>query len=105
LKNIRDIGTLPGAAWRQLIGRFGGRIMTLDHLENKIIRAEYSEPRIHFALVCAAKGCPQLRAEPYVSPRLDSQLDDQAKRFLATAEKNRFDAHFGIAPMVAPQPA
>jgi hypothetical protein len=60
LKNIRDIGTLPGAAWRQLIGRFGGRIMTLDHLENKIIRAEYSEPRSisrSFALQRAARSC------------------------------------------------
>ena len=37
LKSIRQIGTLPGAAWRQLIVRFGGQVMTLDHLENKVI--------------------------------------------------------------------
>ena len=92
LKSIRDIGALPGAAWRQLIVRFGGQIMTLEHLENKIIRAGYGEPRIHFALVCAAKGCPPLRSEPYEGQRLDSQLDEQAQQFLATAEKNRFDA-------------
>ena len=91
LKSIRSIGTLPGAAWRRLIVRFGGQIMTLNHLENKIIRAEYGEPRIHFALVCAAEGCPPLRAEPYIGQHLDRQLEDQAIRFLATAEKNRFD--------------
>ena len=91
LKSIRDIGFLPGAAWREQIVRFGGEIMALGHLENKIIRAEYGEPRIHFALVCAAKGCPPLRAEPYVGQRLNGQLDDQTKKFLATTEKNRFD--------------
>jgi len=91
LKSIRNIGTLPGAAWRQLVVRFGGQIMALDHLETKIIRADYNEPRIHFALVCAANGCPPLRSEPYIGNRLEEQLDDQAKQFLATGEKNRFD--------------
>jgi hypothetical protein len=72
--------------------RQGGQIMTLSHLENKIIRADFREPQIHFALVCAAVGCPPLRSEPYVGVRLNEQLDDQARRFLASSEKNRFDA-------------
>jgi Protein of unknown function, DUF547 len=92
VKSIRSIGALPGAAWRELIVRFGGQMMSLDHLENKIIRVEYREPRIHFALVCAAMGCPPLRSEPYVGARLGEQLDDQARKFLATPESNRFDA-------------
>lgn len=96
LKSIRDIGTLPGAAWRGLIVRQGGQVMTLGHLENKVIRAEYREPRIHFALVCAAVGCPPLRAEPYTGARLGIQLDDQARMFLATPSKNRFDPATGV---------
>ena len=92
LKSIRTIGVLPGAAWRELVVRFGGQMLTLEHLENKVIRVEYREPRIHFALVCAALGCPPLRGEPYVGAQLSEQLDDQARAFLATPEKNRFDA-------------
>ena len=95
LKSIRAIGTLPGAAWRELIVRQGGRIMTLDHLENKVIRVEYNEPRIHFALVCAAVSCPPLRGEPYTGARLDAQLADQTTAFLATSEINRYDAATG----------
>lgn len=95
VKSIRSLGTLPGAAWRRLVVRFGGQIMSLSHLENEVIRKEYGEPRIHFALVCAARGCPPLRTEPYVGARLTKQLDDQARRFLATSEKNRFDATTG----------
>jgi|LakMenEpi03Aug12_release.lakeMendotaPanAssembly.Ray.scaffolds.fasta_scaffold343393_2 hypothetical protein len=91
VKSIRSIGALPGAAWRELIVRFGGQVMSLDHLENKVIRVEYREPRIHFALVCAAVSCPPLRSEPYVGARLNEQLDDQARKFLATPESNRFD--------------
>ena len=95
LKSIRDIGTLPGAAWREMIVRQGGQIMTLSHLENKIIRVDYNEPRIHFALVCAAVGCPPLRGEPFVGAKLNAQLDEQTFLFLAEPAKNRFDAATG----------
>lgn len=42
-------------------------------------------------LVCAAKGCPPLRSEAYAGARLEEQLVDQAKQFLATREKNRVE--------------
>jgi hypothetical protein len=92
LKSIRDIGLLPGAAWRRSIVRFGGEVMSLDRLEHEVIRGRYDEPRIHFAVVCAAVSCPPLRNEPYVGARLGEQLDDQTRTFLADAEKNRYDA-------------
>jgi hypothetical protein len=95
LKSIRSIGLLPGAAWRKVIVRFGGQVMSLDHLEHEIIRKGYNEPRIHFALVCAAVSCPPLRAEPYVGDQLDRQLNDQARQFMAQSEKNRFEAGTG----------
>jgi len=91
LTSIRKIGILPGAAWRIENVRFGGNVVSLDHLEHEIIRKDFDEPRIHFALVCAALSCPPLRSEPYVGDKLDQQLDDQAKLFLETPEKNRFD--------------
>jgi hypothetical protein len=95
LKSIRDIGLLPGAAWRRSVVRFEGELMSLDHLEHKVIRARYDEPRIHFAVVCAAVSCPPLRSEPYVGARLSEQLDDQARKFLADPEKNRYAAAAG----------
>ncbi len=67
----------------------GGETMTLDKVEHGIIRPEFEEPRIHFALVCAAYSCPPLRAEAYVGDRLDAQLDEQARRFLYNPDKNR----------------
>jgi hypothetical protein len=91
IRSIRGIGLLPNAAWRQRIVRFGDEVISLDALEHGIIREEYQDPRIHFALVCAAAGCPPLRNEPYVGKRLNDQLNDQAARFLADETKNRFD--------------
>lgn len=69
-----------------------GEVYILDEIEHEIIRPHYQEPRIHFALVCAALGCPALRAEAYTGARLDEQLDEQAHFFLMESpEKNRVD--------------
>jgi hypothetical protein len=70
----------------------GGRAYGLDEIEQDILRKRFQEPRIHFALVCAAMGCPPLRGEAYTGARLDAQLDDQARAFLLRSpEKNRVD--------------
>lgn len=90
IKSLKDLGFLPYAAWRTPTVRFRGELMTLQTLEHEIIRAKFpTYPGIHFALVCAAKGCPVLRSEPYYGPRLQAQLDEQARQFLGDPTKNR----------------
>ena len=56
--------------------------MTLNHLENLKIRAPYKDPRIHFALVCAATSCPVLTNAAYLPASLDSQLEEQTRKAL-----------------------
>lgn len=64
---------------------------SLHIIEHEIIRKAFNEPRIHFALVCAAKGCPPLRREAFEGERLDAQLQDQGIAFFRQKEKNRID--------------
>ena len=91
VKSIRSIGLLPGSAWKRDAVRLFGRNVSLDHVEHEIIRKQYRDARVHFALVCAAKGCPPLRAEAYVGSRLNVQLDEQGREFISTRDKNRVD--------------
>jgi len=72
-----------------------GEKRSLDEIEHKIIRAEFEEPRIHMALVCAAVSCPPLRREPYRGAGLDAQLDDQARRFFADLRNLLIDRERG----------
>ncbi len=95
LKSIRSIGWLPGAAWKQEGVSLFGRKISLDEVEHGIIRKDYRDARVHFALVCAAKGCPPLRNEAFVAARLEAQLDEQGRVFLAQSEKNRIEAATG----------
>ncbi len=73
--SIKDI---PEAErWSAVRWTFGGQEMSLDMLEHLLIRPWFDEPRIHFALVCAAVSCPPLRAEAYTAERLEEQLEEQ----------------------------
>ena len=92
LKSIKDIGSFFQGPWDQPVVKLFGETITLNTLEHKILRVDYAEPRLHFALVCAAKGCPPLRNEAYVGVRLNEQLNDQGKQFLAETAKNRVEA-------------
>ncbi len=74
------------------VGVVADTMRTLDEIEHEIIRERFEEPRIHFALVCAAASCPRLRRAPYTGPRLDVQLDAQARTFLRDSTKNRIPA-------------
>ncbi len=85
-----SIRQIPGV-WDGLRFPVMGKQMTLDEIEHGVLRKEFNEPRIHLALVCAALGCPPLRTEPYEGAKLDRQLDDQARVFLANPKKFRID--------------
>ncbi|MFQ5902341.1 MAG: DUF547 domain-containing protein [Candidatus Binatia bacterium] len=85
-----SIRQIPGA-WDQITHPIMGRLLTLDQIEHEILRKQFNEPRIHFALVCASRSCAPLRSEPYVGEKLIEQLDDQVKVFLRDSKKNRFD--------------
>lgn len=77
--------------WDKIKFRVMGQNLTLGHIEHKILRVKFDEPRIHMAMVCAAMGCPPLRNEPYTGGKLQEQLDDQTRRFLSNSEKFKIE--------------
>ncbi len=91
VSSIRDISTDPLIrlnVFKQAAVPHG---LSLDDVENKKIRERFHDPRIHFAINCAAKSCPPIRSEAFTGERLDAQLDDQVRRFFATPAGVRFN--------------
>ena len=93
INSIKDIGSsisIPfvNTPWQIDFITIGDKKYNLDDIEHGIIRKEFDEPRIHFALVCAAISCPKLRNEAYEADRLNEQLQDQTLSFLVDKEKN-----------------
>ncbi len=56
--------------------------ITLDAIEHTILRPEFVDPRIHFAIVCASVGCPALRSHAYHAATLDEELNRAATDFI-----------------------
>lgn len=77
-ESIRNLGTLFRTPWQIHSWMVGDRMRTLDDIEHGILRP-MDEPRIHFAINCAALSCPSLRAEAYRAALLDRQLDEQVR--------------------------
>lgn len=69
---------------------FAGKTISLNQLEHQMIRPVFNDPRIHVALVCAARSCPAIRAEAYTADRVDQQLQDQSKQFANSADYVEF---------------
>lgn len=85
-----SIQQIPNVWDREVLEVFGEK-QSLNHIEHKILRKQFQEPRIHLALVCASLGCPVLRDEPYDGTKLDAQLKEQVQNFLLDSEKVRYD--------------
>lgn len=86
VKSIKDAGSLFQSVWEQPAGQVGGKKISLNDIEHKILR-KMDEPRMHVAIVCASVSCPDLRREAYTAERLDAQLTDQMRRFLENRGK------------------
>ena len=70
---------------------FGGKSTSLYYLENQVIRKRFNDPRIHFALNCAALGCPRLPRRSFSGGALDQQLDNETRIFLAEERNFKID--------------
>jgi hypothetical protein len=93
LKSIKDLGSLLQSPWKPKRVPLLGTKVSLDDIEHGMLRerGRYDDPRVHFAVNCASVGCPALREQAFVAPRLDAQLDEQAARFMGDRTRNRFD--------------
>ncbi len=71
---------------------YAGQTVSLNDIEHTMVRPVFKEPRIHVALVCAARSCPAIRAEAYVGARVLDQLEDQSRLFANNPTYVNFDA-------------
>ncbi len=71
-----------------------GEDLTLNELERKAL--DLGDPRVHFAVVCASTGCPDLLGEAFTAQSLEEQLAAQTSAFLGDPSKGlRFDEESG----------
>jgi hypothetical protein len=84
--SIRDIDISPGliadGPWGAKLATVAGERLSLDDIEHRILRPIWKDPRIHYAVNCAAVGCPDLRARAWTAEGLDAALDAAARAYV-----------------------
>ena len=87
--SIRDIdlggglrAAVLGGPWQKKLLRVAGVALSLDDVENAILRRLFRDARLHYALNCASIGCPNLQPSPWSAGTLDSDLDAAARAFV-----------------------
>lgn len=93
IKSIRDLGGLIiSSPWDKKFFSLFGEKSSLGYIEHELLRENYNEPRIHFAVNCASKGCPALQKKAFVESKLDEQLENVTIQFMRDPERNRYNA-------------
>lgn len=90
--SIKDID----GVWESKRWRVAGKKVTLSDIEHNILRPDYDDPRVHFAINRASVGCPPLLNKPFLSEILDRQLDDVAKAFVNNPDRNKINPHINV---------
>jgi len=88
IQSIKDLGSILKSPWQKKICRIDGDVITLDDIEHRILRPRFKDPRVHFAINCAAFSCPALISEPYSGDTLEQQLDNSARAFINNTHRN-----------------
>lgn len=88
--SIRDIDISPGllaslfagGPWGAKLIRIDGAELSLDDIEHRILRPIWRDARIHYAVNCAALGCPNLPPEAFTAENAETLLEAGARAYV-----------------------
>lgn len=89
IKEIKKGIPFVNTVWDIKFIRIESYVYDLNNIEHNILRPVFKDARIHAAVNCASYSCPPLRREAYTAERLNAQLDDQMRQFIADTRRNR----------------
>ena len=81
-----------GKPWDKAFIKLNGKTLSLNNIENDIIRPTFKDGRIHFAVNCAAKSCPPILNKAWTESNIQSQLDKQTRSFINNSKYNTISA-------------
>lgn len=90
-KSIMDL--YSGKAFDNKWINIGGEKLSLNDIENNKIRSKYNEPRIHFAVNCAAKSCPPILNKAWTAASVQSNLDNRTRAFINDSTFNKLSSN------------
>ncbi len=84
VKSIREIknGFFSFGPWKVKRVTVEGAAISLDDIEHQILRPQFRDPRIHYAVNCASWGCPNLLGRAFTAANLEVMLEQGARDYI-----------------------
>ncbi|MEP6656177.1 MAG: DUF547 domain-containing protein [Betaproteobacteria bacterium] len=97
IRSMRNAGLVPswlgGGPWDHPRVRVEDELLSLNDIEHRILRRNWRDPRIHYAINCGAMGCPNLPRQAFGAEGLDRTLDTLATAFINSPRGVHFDGN------------
>ena len=94
-RSIREIDISPGlfadGPWGRKVVQIEGEALSLNDIEHRILRPIWRDARIHYALNCAAVGCPNLRPEAFTAENAETLLTAAAREYVNSPRGARIE--------------
>jgi hypothetical protein len=68
-----------------------GKRLSQDDIEHEILRKQFKDPRIHFAIICASSSCPPLPRFAYTGENVQLKLEEETRKYLNSLRGTRID--------------
>ncbi|HAW51287.1 MAG TPA: DUF547 domain-containing protein [Flavobacteriales bacterium] len=88
VKSIKDIEKDGKDAWHIPFIKLGDKLYTLDYIENTMLRGQFNDSRIHFAINCSARSCPPLRNKAFTAENINIELRLVSRAFINDSRFN-----------------
>ncbi len=88
INSIKEIGSFFSDPWSKEFIPLNGHTVSLDFIEQDVLRERFKDPRVHFAINCASKSCPPLFNKPFEGDELDRQLEERTRDFINDPKSN-----------------
>ncbi len=89
LKSILKIKKKGKDAWNISFAKVGGKTYTLNHIEHKILRKDFNDPKIHVGVNCASGSCPKLGNFAFTETNYESKTNELMKKFINDPKRNK----------------
>lgn len=82
LKSIKNLER----PWDTTVVTIRNVALTLNDIEHKKLRGLFKDYRVHFVLVCASLGCPDLRPSLYTYQGIEKELEEETQKYLNSSK-------------------
>jgi hypothetical protein len=83
IKNISIGGGLfTSGPWKKELVTVEGKRLSLDNIEHDILRKDWRDPRVHYAVNCASMSCPNLQSKAFTGAALEAMLNQAAVAYV-----------------------